>query len=320
MRIRTIKPGFWVHPVLSRLSDASKLMAIGLLNYADDEGYFEADVQLVRSALRPRDADGGVTFRALQDLSGAGYIELREHVERGPMGRIVNFREHQVISHPSASKIRAYWLKSPGADLLSGPVATPTALPGPVSPAKKSADPEDGNLFELAAVTTTPAKAKPEGAQSVDATVIPKAARKPATNNGGIFAAYNEVAARVGWSKVDMQRGQTAERKDGATRLWRHFDDKDSDHFARMAKVREFFEMAGRIPFYRGEAGSRTWKADFDFLTKARNIPKVAERFAAEFGAGATVGVGGAAGEKSLAEREAEQRRLLEEEDGPPDL
>ena len=46
MRIRTLKPEFWSHPVISRQSDAAKLLAIGLLNYADDEGYFYADARM----------------------------------------------------------------------------------------------------------------------------------------------------------------------------------------------------------------------------------------------------------------------------------
>ena len=53
MRIRTIKPEFWSHRKLGRSSSDVKCMAIGLLNYADDEGYFEYDEVLIKAALFP---------------------------------------------------------------------------------------------------------------------------------------------------------------------------------------------------------------------------------------------------------------------------
>lgn len=305
MRIRTVKPGFWSHTVMSRQSETAQLLALALLNYSDDEGYFEADVQLVRSALRPRDGDAGKTYKALQDLVQCGYIELREHAERGPLGRVINFGEHQVISRPTPSKLRAYWQKSLAA--AGAECRRDGAAAGSESRMELS-------LFDTA---TTDAQNKEPKAQEVEVQAIPKAPREPATNNGGIFAAYNEVATRVGWSRVDMKRGITNDRKNGAKRLWLHFRN-DGDHFARMAKVREFFEMAGRIPFYLGETGGRAWKADFDFLTREKNIPKVGERFEAEFGTRSLAG--GPGGMKTLAERGEESRRAIEEDnEGAPD-
>ncbi len=41
-RIRTIKPEFWSDEKLATVSEATLLVAIGLLNLADDEGYFNA--------------------------------------------------------------------------------------------------------------------------------------------------------------------------------------------------------------------------------------------------------------------------------------
>ncbi len=38
-RIRTIKPTFWTDEDMADISEAACLLAIGLLNYADDEGY-----------------------------------------------------------------------------------------------------------------------------------------------------------------------------------------------------------------------------------------------------------------------------------------
>jgi hypothetical protein len=109
MRIRTIKPEFWSHPVIGRLADAEKLMAIGLLNVADDDGYFLADETLIRNAIRPFDESSTNTRRALEALSKAGWIAVREHPEQGKIGLVVNFSKHQRIDRPSASKIACYY-------------------------------------------------------------------------------------------------------------------------------------------------------------------------------------------------------------------
>lgn len=106
MRIRTIKPEFWSHPVMAAQSDVTKLLAIGLLNYADDEGYFYADPRMVRNALRPLDDDSVNTQCALTELANIGYIEMREHPTHGMIGWVVGFGRHQNINRKSASKLK----------------------------------------------------------------------------------------------------------------------------------------------------------------------------------------------------------------------
>lgn len=112
MRIRTIKPEFWSHPVLSSLDDGARLLAIGLLNLADDEGYFLSHATLVRNALRPFDEDSTRTRRALETLAKVGWIELREHSEQGQVGKVVNFAKHQRIDRPTPSKLVTYFNSS----------------------------------------------------------------------------------------------------------------------------------------------------------------------------------------------------------------
>jgi hypothetical protein len=109
VRIRTIKPEFWGHPIMARQSDGVRLMAIGLLNYADDEGYFLADPILVRNALWPFDESSSKVRGLLDDLSKLGYIELSESAAHGVIGRIVNFNKHQRIDRANASKIEEYF-------------------------------------------------------------------------------------------------------------------------------------------------------------------------------------------------------------------
>jgi hypothetical protein len=111
MRIRTIKPEFWDHPVMSKQSDSTKLLAIGLLNVADDEGYFFAEPRMIRNAIRPLDDDSRITTVSLRELSEIGYISINNHPTHGAIGSIPSFLIHQVINKPKASKIKALFIE-----------------------------------------------------------------------------------------------------------------------------------------------------------------------------------------------------------------
>ncbi len=119
MRIRTIKPEFWEHPVMGRKSDATKLLAIGLLNVADDEGYFYADAKLIRNAIRPFDDESRITTVSIRELSEIGYISIRKHPTHGDIGKVVAFADHQVINKPKRSKLKE--LHEYGIDTVSIP-------------------------------------------------------------------------------------------------------------------------------------------------------------------------------------------------------
>jgi hypothetical protein len=45
----------------------------------------------------------------LDELSSIGYIEVVEHPEYGPLGRIVNFSKHQRVDKPSPSSLSTYF-------------------------------------------------------------------------------------------------------------------------------------------------------------------------------------------------------------------
>ena len=91
---------------MARQDDATKLLALGLLNYADDEGYFYACPSLVRSALRPFDDDSTIVRRSIEKLSKIGFIEVREHSTHGPVGMVLSFADHQRVDRPKASIIK----------------------------------------------------------------------------------------------------------------------------------------------------------------------------------------------------------------------
>ena len=105
-RIRTIKPEFWRDENLSNVSAEACLLAIGLLNHCDDEGYFNANPKLVESDVFPLRKLSVTTTVALRELSGIGYIRVFDGTDGKSYGHIVNFLKHQVINKKTPSKIK----------------------------------------------------------------------------------------------------------------------------------------------------------------------------------------------------------------------
>jgi hypothetical protein len=108
-RIRTIKPEFWNSPIMGRQDDATKLMAIALLNYADDEGFFHAEANLVRGFCRPFDDNSTITRRSLDNLVKIEYISICKNDLYGEIGLIEKFKLHQKIDRPTDSKLSIYY-------------------------------------------------------------------------------------------------------------------------------------------------------------------------------------------------------------------
>ncbi|WP_213322377.1 DnaT-like ssDNA-binding domain-containing protein [Klebsiella aerogenes] len=105
-RIRTIKPEFWLNEELSLISESACLLAIGLMNYSDDEGFFNANPLLIKAAVFPIRETSGTVPVLLQELYKCGYIDLFLGNDGKKYGKIVNFGKHQVINKPKPSKIK----------------------------------------------------------------------------------------------------------------------------------------------------------------------------------------------------------------------
>lgn len=105
-RIRTIKPEFWTDEDMSEVSEAACLLAIGLLNYADDEGYFNANPKLIKAAIFPIREQSGSIPVLMRELSSVGYISLFSGHDGKIYGLVNNFAKHQVINKARKSIIR----------------------------------------------------------------------------------------------------------------------------------------------------------------------------------------------------------------------
>lgn len=103
-RIRTIKPEFWLNESLSSISECALILAAALLNYADDEGYFNANEALIKAACFPIREPSVSIHGALTELSVIGYIRMASCAGR-KYGHILNFEKHQRINRPTKSTI-----------------------------------------------------------------------------------------------------------------------------------------------------------------------------------------------------------------------
>ena len=107
MRIRTVKPEFWQDEDLAEISETARLVAIGLLNMADDEGFFNANEKLVSSLLFPLTEPSVSIHECFNQLVQSGYLKLYP-CKKGKKvyGEVVNFLKHQKVNRPSSSKIK----------------------------------------------------------------------------------------------------------------------------------------------------------------------------------------------------------------------
>lgn len=105
MRIRTIKPSFWKSESMASICHFSRLAAIALLNFADDEGFFVCSIPVIRGELFPFEEDSTNVRRAIDELSRIGFLVTGKTEEGKSIGRVTNFLEHQRIDRAQASEI-----------------------------------------------------------------------------------------------------------------------------------------------------------------------------------------------------------------------
>jgi hypothetical protein len=106
MRIRSIKPEFWKNEHIASCSEFARLLAIALLNYADDHGYFWSHPRLIHGELFPFLDDSQKILGAIQELSQIGYLAIMEASDGRTIGHIVNFLKHQRVDKPKRSEIQ----------------------------------------------------------------------------------------------------------------------------------------------------------------------------------------------------------------------
>jgi len=107
-RIRTIKPRFWGSGSTAQMSRDARLLAVGLISMADDEGRFLASPAAILGYVYPNDENVSTTQvkRWLAEVERTGFA-LTYLSDGCRYGVLPKYREHQRISHPQPSPIPA---------------------------------------------------------------------------------------------------------------------------------------------------------------------------------------------------------------------
>lgn len=106
-RIRTIKPSFWGDDDVCKLSRDARLLLVGLISLADDDGRFIATPQAILGHVFPHDDIPTTKFKAwLAEIAATPTLVLYA-VEGRQYGVLPNYRKHQRISHPQPSPLPA---------------------------------------------------------------------------------------------------------------------------------------------------------------------------------------------------------------------
>ena len=102
-RIRTIKPSFWSDQKVCQLGRDARLLCVGLISFADDEGRFLASPGAIIGYVFPNDAvtpKQVLTWR--KEIADLGLIKLYRS-SGFDYGHFPRWSSHQRISHPTPS-------------------------------------------------------------------------------------------------------------------------------------------------------------------------------------------------------------------------
>ena len=104
-RKRMIDPNFWTDEKVGECSIQERLLFIGLISNADDEGYGRANPKLLKSLVFPYDdLRASDLEKWLSHLGGLKMVVLYKLNEQTYF-YLPNFRKHQTINKPTPSSI-----------------------------------------------------------------------------------------------------------------------------------------------------------------------------------------------------------------------
>jgi len=104
-RIRSLKPELWQDEKIGRLSRDARLLFVGLITLADDDGRFRALPALILGHVFPYDDDALKRLEKwMAELCALGLV-VRYEADGMQYGELPGFRNHQRISKPRDSII-----------------------------------------------------------------------------------------------------------------------------------------------------------------------------------------------------------------------
>jgi hypothetical protein len=107
-RIRSVKHGLFRSRTLAGTSPRARLTFVGLWTLADDEGRYEYEPELLKADLWPWEEDVTVkdAHECVLELAARQRVCLYEHAGKTFL-HVVNWHEHQKISHKTESRLPA---------------------------------------------------------------------------------------------------------------------------------------------------------------------------------------------------------------------
>jgi hypothetical protein len=102
-RIRTTKPSFWGSGTIARLSRDARLLTLGLISFADDDGRFLGSTAAINGFVFPNDDIPPVKIRKWLDEIAATELIHEYEVARVRYGCFPTWHEHQVINRYTPS-------------------------------------------------------------------------------------------------------------------------------------------------------------------------------------------------------------------------
>lgn len=105
-RKRMIDPSFWDDEKVGQLEPCNRLLFMGLISQADDEGRMNGHPALIRSAIFPYDEEITISTidKWLGRLHELGMIK-RYEINGQKFLALINFLKHQTINRPQPSKL-----------------------------------------------------------------------------------------------------------------------------------------------------------------------------------------------------------------------
>lgn len=102
-RIRTIKPDFWTDEKIVQLPYLTRLLFVGMWNFADDFGYLSDEPARIKMQIMPSDSIDAESEIDL--LISIGLISRFVSNDGFSFLAINHFSDHQKVDHPTKSKI-----------------------------------------------------------------------------------------------------------------------------------------------------------------------------------------------------------------------
>jgi hypothetical protein len=103
-RIRTLKPELWMSPQVMNLSTCARLLFVGLITQADDEGRGSADPRRLKAAIfGGDDTTRDQVAQWLGEVSAQGLAVLYDGGPHGALYELTGWRAHQCINRPTPS-------------------------------------------------------------------------------------------------------------------------------------------------------------------------------------------------------------------------